>query len=246
MEASAPSACMLSRALYFCMEKPPHPVYPYAQHWEGMTEILLAVAHGWVYFTSGSLSPDKAGRVQNLAEKMSARFGGLYLWTISKNRADRLKKMHKSRPRLIAITDKQGGVHWFLLCDHPELPGEILQDARDKRHRLHFWTYELVRITKPAEIGGGMNWTWRYIPEVYKDYSQLGLRYAAHESPNQAQAFIGFLSAAPGYSGLRTQRAQLFAAMRRKREKEKPGRVALMIPELPVYRLCQRRPDSAP
>ena len=123
---------------------------------------------------------------------------------------------------------------WFLLSDMPELPGERLQDARDKHQRLRFAErYELVRMTKPISIGGGQNWTWRYVREVFAQHVADGTRFAAHESPKQAQRLIDYLATDPGFSGLRTQRRKLFWKMERVRKLQKPGRETLRIPPLP-------------
>jgi len=204
----------------------------------------MAVARGWCYWTGGILPSAKA---QTLAAKLDARFGGLIGHSLTANAADRRKKLHRPRPRMLLAETRSGDIAWYLLCDRPDLPGETLADAREKRSRIHFAErYELVRVNKPRAIGGGQNWTWRYTPKVYDQHVADGCRYAAHESPKQAQALINFLATDPGYSGLRTQRAQLFQRMTRIRQRQKPGRKTLQIPHLPVAVLTrlQKKPSN--
>jgi hypothetical protein len=210
-----------------------HPrIYAHSDRWAAMAALQLAVARGWLFFISGELPPERA---QPLAEKFQSRFGGLYGLSWTRNQADTRKKQGLPRPRLILAQEKDERVRWWLLCDRPELPRERLENAREKGSRITWGRYELVRVTKPRRIGGGQNWTWRYRREVYATHVADGLRFAAHESPRMAQQLIDYLSTDPGFSGLRTQRMQLFSRMVRKREREKPGRIPLEKPGLPVY-----------
>ncbi|MGK9453053.1 hypothetical protein ACSSZE_17640 [Acidithiobacillus caldus] len=207
-------------------------VYPNPKRWQAMAQLQRAAACGWIYFVSGNLPPEKA---QNLAAKLDARYGGLYGQTMTRHRADRLKKAHRPRPRLLLAENKDGSVAWWLCSDLPELAAETLADARDKRSRIQWDRFELLRVTKPAVIGGGQNWTWRYRRDVFAEYMANGTAWAAHESPRKAQWLIDYLWGDPGFSGLRTQRLQLKSRMEWQRQRQKPGRDPLVFPPLAVF-----------
>lgn len=230
---------MLLRGYIRGMNPKPYPLIPRSKRWQAMASLQLAVARGWHYWTGGSLPQDRA---RSLAAKLNARFGGLMGYSLTNHQSDSRKKRHAPRPRLVLIEGNENAVLWFLLCDQPELPGERLGDARDRHQRLRYAErYELVRTTKPARIGGGQHWTWRYVPGVYATHVDEGTRYAAHESPKRVQALIDYLVTDPGFSGLRTQRMQLFGRILRIRQRQKPGREGLRIPALPFLNPTQAR-----
>ncbi len=209
----------------------PYLIYAYSQRWQAMRALLLSVSRGWYYYTTGSIAPEK---LKNLAQKFEARFGGLHGWTLSRAQSDYNKRIGRPRPRLICAQASDGDVQWYLLSDSPGLQGEMLRDARDCRTRIQIYgRFELVRVTKPRQLGGGEHWTYRYPHELYAAYVADGLRSATHESQRRAQQLVDFLATDPGFSGLRTQRVQLYKKMVRVRNKQRPHGEPLTLPGLP-------------
>ncbi len=222
----------------------PYPTYTYAQRWQAMRALLLAVSRGWHYWTSGSIAP---GKLRSLAEKFDARFNGLHGWTLSRAQSDYNKRIGQARPRLICAQAPDDTTEWFLLSDNPELPGETLKDAQGRRSRIRIYErFELIQVTKPRHLGGGQHWTYRYPHELYAGYVADGSRFAAHESPRRAQQLIDFLACDPGFSGLRTQRIQLYRQMVRVRTKQKPYAAPLILPGLPFLSMVVRQESQKP
>lgn len=179
-----------------------------------MQRLLDAVSRGYTWYTAGTVPVSKA---QRLADKFAHSYG------IDRNENQRsyARRQGRANARLFyfAVSVRPEVLHWWL-CATPgtgqvhEL--ETLRCACERRTRVRVpGDYELLRITRKSEKGGGSVWTWRMTRECNEQW-RIRLRQACRaSSAAEVRLAIGSLSRTPGYSGVRQQVGHLIEFARR-------------------------------
>lgn len=123
-----------------------------------MQRLLDSVRHGYCHYTAAQVPAEKAlAFCQKFAER----------YEVALNRDQRAyrKRLGKGNARLIlADLAKNGTLHWFLLVsdgDHPARQMEPLRDALESSTRIRVDDYELLRLPRDRNHGGGVRLTWR-------------------------------------------------------------------------------------
>lgn len=167
----------------------------------------LRAGHGLVWWTCGRVQFQKV-ESWSLPHK--------YRCNADRSTQRRQRAAGEARTRLVVLrpndTDREAmTARWWLFATDP-IPGEALQDLRDRRHRIRIDPFELVRLTTP---GNGARWTWRVQDEAWRHYMRAGLHCSSRRDLAQAQTLIDDMSRWPGMAGINRQRHELYRLMQR-------------------------------
>lgn len=200
-----------------------------------MARIQRLVARGFFHHVSGVLRLDTVERVMT---KLDTAYG------LSESEAASLRRLRHGEARaritlwpepeglafVVTATEGIGTVH----------EREHLSDARDGRSRIRIRRYELVQLPRRGDVP---RWTWRLDLDYFRGLSKDSARYARREHPGQAQRVIDMMAVLPGFSGVRTQKKQMYRMLRD--EAKRAGRKPLQMPELiPWVRSSHRRCEA--
>lgn len=172
---------------------------------EALTRVLDVIPRGYVRYTSGTVSAEKALALAN-------KFHRLY--AIGATPAQRLiRKRDGLANALMVIYWPDGAemVHWLMLAtEGTGLEREKLLQVSD-RSRLNWLGYELVRhVTR-----GNAHWTWRRPKsEMTEHYVMLQYKSGRHNQ-QWISDFLERLSHQPGFHGVREQTRALFRTAQR-------------------------------
>lgn len=178
-----------------------------------MQRLIDAVSRGYHLYTAGTISLHKA---QRLADK----FSELYAVHRNENQRAYARSRRQANARLFILAlPGTTDLHWWLCATsgtgliHEE---EKLRDAREQRTRLRIESdYELVRMTRRQNKGGGTVWTWRMTNECYSRWRVRILLACRGTGIAEIGPSISSLYRTPGFSGIRQQVGELMVLARR-------------------------------
>ena len=171
---------------------------------QALARVLASVTHGYTRVCMGTVPPE---RLSALAAKFDARYG------IAHTRGQRVVNKRAGRANTLFVAYSPPDEYrvenerlpWMLLAT----PGEGVETERwqDVRDRPVWLDYQLCRHNDAGEV----RWTWRRTSaEVINLYAELGedLARRRHE---QVIRTLQRIANQPGFHGVRTQSAALFA-----------------------------------
>ncbi|OCS46293.1 hypothetical protein BEK67_23895 [Ralstonia pickettii] len=198
-----------------------------------MQRLLDSVRHGYCHYTAAQVPAEKAlAFCQKFAER----------YEVALNRDQRAyrKRLGKGNARLIlADLAKNGTLHWFLLVsegDHPARQMEPLRDALESSTRIRVDDYELLRLPRDRNHGGGVRLTWRMTNQRF-DTWRAAVRQLARSSraEQEVQAVIQSLFKTPGFGATRVQVGKLVSTLAREWERAGRDPAALILPAALPY-----------
>lgn len=130
-----------------------------------LTRVLDLVPRGYTRFIQGFIPTEKT---QHLADKFHTKFG---IGCTPAQRITRKKKGIANTALVLYAPEGCTTVEWVLLATDGTCPeDESLQLVTDRRHRMSFLGYELVRRSHRGRVA----WTWKRPRKVQADlYEQL-------------------------------------------------------------------------
>ncbi|TVO73027.1 hypothetical protein [Sedimenticola selenatireducens] len=204
-----------------------------------MQRILDAASRGYCYHTSGTLPLHKAG---NLAGK----FAEHYQVHHNANQRAYAKRLGRASTRLFLYQRSNQDLMWWLLATHGS--GQVhqlehLDHLLDQRRRLRLEDdYEVVRVTRRREHGGGTVWTWRMTHICYAQWQERVNQVCRGNDALKATQMLGSLYRTPGFSGVRRQVGKLTALARRKWRRYHGDLSQFQLP--PKLPYLERLPDT--
>ena len=170
-----------------------------------LSRVLDVIPRGYVRYTSGTVSPEKALKLAN-------KFHRLY--AIGATPAQRLIRKRDGKGNALLVIywlPETTMVHWLMLVtDGSGFEREKLLRVTDKP-RLNWLGYELVRYA----TRGRTSWTWRR-PKTEMAEHYLMLEHLAGRRNEQGMSdFLERLARQPGFHGIREQTQALYQAARR-------------------------------
>lgn len=166
---------------------------------QAMTRILDQVSRGYIRYTSGTISADKAIR---LAIKFHQHYG------IGCTPAQRItRKNHGlANATLILFWPPEAvNVEWLMLATEGSgLESEKLLQAEAKP-RLLWLGYELVRHA----CRGRTSWTWRHPKVRMADWYSILDASLRRRRESETDSILESIARCPGFHGVRTQSAAL-------------------------------------
>lgn len=189
-----------------------------------MQIVQTAVARGFQRWTSGFVRFDRA-------EALAQKFRTLYSANPDGPLDLRLRRQGLARVKLLMVADPARlGFHWWLLVSDGEgqiTTRETLRHATEREHRNTVAGFELVRLQRAGKV----SWTWRVPLDEFETRRAYATAVATHVDPAMAHSYVELMRNWPGFSGIRAQRAEVWAAMVASRQRA--GRAdALQIPTL--------------
>lgn len=168
-----------------------------------MQRLLNAAIRGHVWHTSGRVPITRAA---HLADK----FADLYHVDRNANQRAYAKRKGNANSRLFFLTrPEHDDLLWWLLVTNGNglvHERETLHAITDRRHRLRIGDeYELVRVTRKSEHGGGLVWTWRMTRQCLEAWRTRIIQACRLGSSEFLQEALHSLYRTPGFSGIRRQ-----------------------------------------
>ena len=205
-----------------------------------MRRLLHLVSHGYDYWTSGEISPNKI-------EALALKFLDRYHTNNTEMQRHRAKKRGEANTQLVMWqdqNDKQSPVYWWLLatkgegsvhelekltmiCDRrPTLTGyEITKTSRKRREKD-----DPEKKLKPS-------WTWRMDAPTFDAWKERVKTAVRHNSDNQIRQALHSLGRVPGFRECRAQAYLLFRIMRGDWKRTQKGDFPYPFP---VLKFCGR------
>ena len=162
-----------------------------------LARVLDSIPKGYTLYIHGEVKPEKA---HALAQKLHQRHA------IGATPAQRITRKQYGLANALLVMyyppDAQT-VHWLMLFTPGQLEShEQLHDVTDKKKRLVWLNYELVR--RP-ETGGKTSWTWRRTKaEMADTYALLNQQLRQHHYATVADS-LQRVANQPGFHGVREQ-----------------------------------------
>lgn len=179
-----------------------------------MQSMALHAARGYCKHFGGKVH---AERVADLIE----RFDDLYNTGHSpKQRHTRKKRGGANAALFVFPTYQTLDFEWRVLLTggtHVALEREKVFDLRDKKTRVTFDSnrFELLQLMAK---GAKPSWTWRMTQNVFDDYKtsvEVAIRHRGQDKDRELKNLISTFYALPGFRGVRSQVAGLFAHIHR-------------------------------
>jgi hypothetical protein len=193
-----------------------------------MQRLLDNITRGYWHHTSGTVSVQRA---LPMVEKFSDRYG----IADGKDKRYRRRKLGGGNATLLlAPTDNPGVLKWFLLVtegEHLAHREESLRDARAKAGRIVVDGFELVELSRSADKGGGVRWTWRMTEEKVDGW-RASIRAAARSSTVKVRmpTVLRQLFSVPGFGRTRQQVGTLTRYARGELERANVAGAQEMVP----------------
>jgi hypothetical protein len=208
-----------------------------------MQQIQSYVTVGYRYYTSGTVSPERA---QPWARKASR----LYDAFIDRNRRARAKRRGEGCAVLLLHEANGAGQLWWILLvtanEHAAHQLESLKDAWEQSSRVTLTGYELCHVTKPGASKPVL--TWRMTRENYESWRYRIIDTLRRGDNFAIQALVSSLHASPGFHGIRTQVHACRRLLRATWKRLRPSAPPLRLPARVYYlrrRVVLREPLAA-
>lgn len=177
-----------------------------------MQRILDLVSRGYRFHTQGFVPVPRA---QRLADKFAERYGvAAHAHRRAQNRAH-----HRASAQLLVYPHDPDRLEWWLLATtgrglvHEH---ERLRDASDVHHPITLaGKYRLARDVRPGKEGGGVHWTWHFLPRHLRAWEYAVIHAARRSAPYDLQRAVDALAHVPLWHGTRTEVLRLLRRARK-------------------------------
>lgn len=185
-----------------------------------MQRLLDAVNNGYSEYATGEVSMERA-------QAVFQKFAIQYQVDADRNVRVRRKRNGLGNATLILLR-MDGKILWWLLVtpadrgEHLAHTFEKLRSALDRKSRLIFDGYELVRLPKPSKFkplnnnakSSQARLTWRISREAERSLRYAIIDAVRQDTPYRLDLLIYRIWACPGFGGVRSQIGKLAALYR--------------------------------